>query len=58
MHKLNTAINMLEKYQLAANNFDGYREGCVLSSFELQAIVSLLKDTRTELVLDMARAPG
>ena len=58
MHKLDIAIDMLTRYKQAANEFAGYRGSCVLTATELNTIVSLLEDARTELVLDLVRAPG
>ena len=57
-HKLDTAIDMLSKYEKAASEFAGYRGNCVLTAVELRTIVSLLEDTKTNVALELARAPG
>ena len=58
MHKLDAAIQMLDKYRKAASTFVGYGGSCALSAIELDTIISLLEDTRTNLVLESVRAPG
>lgn len=58
MNKLDTAIDMLDKYRSVASLFGGYASGsCVLTEVELNTIVSLLNDARAELTLDIIRVP-
>ena len=58
MDKLDRAIDMLNRYKHAANSFAGYQGRCVLTAVELNTIVSLLENARTDLTLDLIRAPG